>query len=215
MQNFKQFLKEDNSEYVIKLIVEFSIRYEDIEDYLKEQKETIIKNIEEKTNTKVFFFDIRKHSFSIELKINNDNQLTQLMQIEKEVVDILEKYNSNDSFQHLPNDTNLELLVNHSLPQHIKISFPYIYITAQGPTSFKGINKIIGDFELLQIRNNSKITDSVLGLLLLNKTNRKISLLFSKNEWVKILNKHLENDNDVLECQEELITNGLRQYAKL
>jgi hypothetical protein len=31
----------------------------------------------------------------------------------------------------------------------------------------------------------------------------------------EIFNKHLHNDKDVLECQEELITNGLRIYARM
>jgi hypothetical protein len=37
----------------------------------------------------------------------------------------------------------------------------------------------------------------------------------NNSEHYNILNKHLHGDRDVLECQEELIINGYRQYAKL
>jgi (2Fe-2S) ferredoxin len=30
-----------------------------------------------------------------------------------------------------------------------------------------------------------------------------------------IIQRHLTGDRDILECQEELITNGLKEYAKL
>jgi hypothetical protein len=32
---------------------------------------------------------------------------------------------------------------------------------------------------------------------------------------IKIVNKHLQNERDILECQEELISNGQKEYAKL
>ena len=53
----------------------------------------------------------------------------------------------------------------------------------------------------------------MLGILLI-KDLKKIS--FSDNiEVQNIINKHLDGDRDILECQEELITNGLKEFAKL
>jgi hypothetical protein len=215
MQNFKQFLKEDNNaEYEIKLYLEYMIRYEDIVDYLNEQKENIIDTIKQKTNVNTIDINIRQHSFSIILTIE-DTQLNNLKSIENTIIDILEQHN-NDSFQYFNQDTNIELiLLNNQLPKNIKINFPQIYISPMRPISFKGINKIIGDFKILDIRNAKNITDSILGLLLLNKSDRKISVIFSTLQWTKIVNNCLMADTDILECQEELITNGLRQYAKL
>ncbi len=56
-----------------------------------------------------------------------------------------------------------------------------------------------------------KITDSVLGLLYI----KHLHFQSTNAEWKQIILKHSEGDKDILECQEELITNGLRQYAKL
>lgn len=216
MQNFKSFLNEDNNaEYKIALYLEYDIRYEDIVDYLNQQKQNIIQDIKQKTKIDKIDIDIRGYSFSVILNIE-DNQLNNLKSIENTIIDILQKHNNNDSFQYLNQDTNIELiLLNNQLPQNIKINFPQIYISPMQPISFKGINKIIGDFQIMNVRNAKNITDSILGLLLLNKSNRKISIIFSTLQWTKIVNNCLMSDTDILECQEELIKEGYAQYAKL
>ena len=216
MQNFKSFLNEDNNaEYKIALYLEYDIRYEDIVDYLNEQKQNIIEDIKQKTKVNKIDIDIRGYSFSVILNIE-DNQLNNLKSIENTIIDILQKHNNNDSFQYLNQDTNIELiLLNNQLPQNIKINFPQIYISPMQPISFKGINKIIGDFQIMNVRNAKNITDSILGLVLLNKSNRKISIVFSTLQWTKIVNNCLMSDTDILECQEELIKEGYAQYAKL
>jgi hypothetical protein len=39
---------------------------------------------------------------------------------------------------------------------------------------------------------------------------------FVKNsEWAEIIENHLVADRDILECQEELIDKGFKEYAKL
>jgi len=216
MQNFKSFLNEDNNaEYKIALYLEYDIRYEDIVDYLNQQKQNIIQDIKQKTKIDKIDIDIRGYSFSVILNIE-DNQLNNLKSIENTIIDILQKHNNNDSFQYLNQDTNIELiLLNNQLPQNIKINFPQIYISPMQPISFKGINKIIEDFQIMNVRNAKNITDSILGLLLLNKSNRKISIVFSTLQWTKIVNNCLMSDTDILECQEELIKEGYAQYAKL
>jgi hypothetical protein len=56
---------------------------------------------------------------------------------------------------------------------------------------------------------------SILRLKNINRIQPTISNQFELNHAIEIINKHLRNEKDILECQEELITNGLRQYAKL
>ena len=36
-----------------------------------------------------------------------------------------------------------------------------------------------------------------------------------KEEIEKIFNRHLQGDKDILDCQEQLITEGFKEYAKL
>ncbi len=81
--------------------------------------------------------------------------------------------------------------------------------------ALSGFNKMIGkNCVQLDISNMDFVQSNVLSLLLLPKT-CKIKCNTIKEPWVKIVDKHLQCDRDILECQEELITNGLRQYAKL
>ncbi len=66
-----------------------------------------------------------------------------------------------------------------------------------------------------------KIASNVLSFLKIPKLEHIHIKQFAKDEGneidqvFKILNKHLQNDKDILECQEELITNGFKEYAKL
>lgn len=65
--------------------------------------------------------------------------------------------------------------------------------------------------------DNCPIESNVLGLILI-KNLEKFSFEDFKGEVhpvQNIINKHLKGSRDVLECQEELIENGYKQYAKL
>lgn len=64
------------------------------------------------------------------------------------------------------------------------------------------------------------IESNILGLLLIKNVEVFNSGLMSRQEFtdaLKIINKHYKRDGsgDVLECQEELIENGLKEFAKL
>jgi len=66
-----------------------------------------------------------------------------------------------------------------------------------------------------------KIASNMLSFLLIPKLERIHIIQFAKDEGneidqvFSILNKHLQNGKDILECQEELIQNGFKEYAKL
>jgi hypothetical protein len=67
---------------------------------------------------------------------------------------------------------------------------------------------------------NARVTDSVLGLLKI-KDIVDVFILGQQHEVtdlkqvVKILNKHLQGDRNIFDCQSELIDAGLDDYAKL
>jgi hypothetical protein len=82
--------------------------------------------------------------------------------------------------------------------------------------SLHNIHKILR-CDTLQIDYDERVTDSALGLVLIPgiRVLRFLDLLQDRS-WIGIIQKHIHNKNkDVLECQEELITNGYRKYAKL
>ena len=82
-------------------------------------------------------------------------------------------------------------------------------------TSLKGIGKnylkevkdYIGFLSCRELKSN------MLGLLLV-KGLQEIEFNI-KEEIEKIFNRHLTGERDILDCQEELITKGFKEYAKL
>lgn len=65
----------------------------------------------------------------------------------------------------------------------------------------------------------ASIKSNILGIMLI-KNLKNIEFMFKTktNEYEEIeniINRHLKSDRDILECQEELIDKGFKQYAKL
>jgi hypothetical protein len=83
--------------------------------------------------------------------------------------------------------------------------------------TLKDIHKHIKNID--SIYCNDKITDSVLGLLLIEHSLRcfeEVVGVPSLNEdWMEIVNKHLSGDKDVLECKTDLIEKGFPKLAKI
>jgi hypothetical protein len=94
-----------------------------------------------------------------------------------------------------------------------KLEWQNILLSVEPNQSISGLDKVIGPCQSLVISQCHNVVGGVLSLLLID---RIPFLTFNTIEpkWLAIIDKHLENERDVLECQEELITNGLRQYAK-
>jgi hypothetical protein len=101
-------------------------------------------------------------------------------------------------------------------------------INSIGVNNFTNANKYINaetivfdNIDPLGRRVPIKIASNVLSFLKIPKLQHIHIKQFAKDEGneidqvFSILNKHLQNDKDILECQEELITNGFKEYAKL
>ena len=85
--------------------------------------------------------------------------------------------------------------------------------------TLKDIHKHIRQIgEVLYLHNNP-IQSHILGLLLIKELRKVYSVgntFFSTgNAIFEIINNHIGRDRDVLECQEELISAGYKEYAKL
>lgn len=86
-------------------------------------------------------------------------------------------------------------------------------------TSFKGISKLIKHCK--QISVPTSLTSHVLGVLLIPGFEKLMVSSIARDlapeltTAMDIINKHLQGDKDILECQEELRTAGLREFGKL
>lgn len=100
---------------------------------------------------------------------------------------------------------------------HFKVKCKYMSLDLILPErSFHNVHKMIECEELTFTGNMLNIKDSVLGLLLIKGlTYLDFGIKNKKAPWVQIIFNHFKGDKDVLECQEELIENGFKEYAKL
>jgi hypothetical protein len=109
------------------------------------------------------------------------------------------------------------LYIYNKLPESTKIithNQAVIFNNFKTLMTLKNINKHI-ECKKIVFNYPKNIIGNALSLLLI-KNLEIISVSFGGHPpWLRIINKHLTLDKDVLECQEELITNGLKEYAKL
>ena len=84
-------------------------------------------------------------------------------------------------------------------------------------TSLHDIHKYIKDIGGGIWFSNNPITSHILGLLLIKnlKSINLDGLTGNLLEASKIINKHLASRRDLIDCQEELISSGFKEYAKL
>ena len=78
-------------------------------------------------------------------------------------------------------------------------------------THLKNIHKQINSVTVIDFRDNP-LKSNILGLLLIKHID---SAYYPNSQPIEIINKHLDNNRDVLECQEEMIASGFKEYAKL
>ena len=107
------------------------------------------------------------------------------------------------------------LLYDGGLPA-FPVSYSNITINISPDMTLSGIDKVISNTEELMINYCEFLKPSpVLSLLRLKKVRWIHVECITRPNWVSILNKYIDNNRDILDCQEELIQAGLREYAKL
>jgi len=81
-------------------------------------------------------------------------------------------------------------------------------------TSLKGIGKdYLKEVKgIIYLNDCHELKSNMLGLLLVKGLQR---IYFDNNEIEEIFNRHLQGERDILDAQEELITKGFKEYAKL
>jgi hypothetical protein len=110
-----------------------------------------------------------------------------------EVVDAtIDYYTSKLQFSKLPN---------------VMVEWGTIILSLEIETTLTNIHKLFKAEHMLSISNSWNVIGNVLGLFYIDR----LSIMPAKEKWTMILEKH----DDILECQEDFITQGLREYARL
>jgi hypothetical protein len=86
-----------------------------------------------------------------------------------------------------------------------------LYMNCSKVPSLSGSNKII-NCEKLKFCFAHNIKGNILSLMIMSKL-KKVEA--TTTDWLDIINKHLTGDRDLLDCKEELMNAGLKEYAKL
>jgi len=213
----RELLNEEIKGPLIKLCYEFSCDNNQSNE-LKRKKIEIMKKIDEQAGKGCFSsININSNGFTICLLIP-EREIDAIHVYIDDIKFVLKQYLDMQHIKEDDDDRRCEIFLYSEFTnfEH-KINFPAIYLTVAAPSSLKAIHKVIGECDWLSIEKCENIDSCVLGLVLLAK-NMPVTLKCTSSnlpDWVPILNRHLTSDKDVLECQEELITNGLKEFAKL
>jgi hypothetical protein len=90
----------------------------------------------------------------------------------------------------------------------------YFYCVSTKITSLKGIGKdYLKEVGFIILNDCHELKSNMLGLMLVKGLK---GIEFDNNKEIEdIFNRHLSGERDILDCQEELITKGFKEYAKL
>jgi hypothetical protein len=225
MQNFKSFLSEEDKKGYLRfgktLIINKKPNADINEDKVTNDIVQMFKDNPLPSGTKLYHRFGRIDNSQIKLgfqfnvleaKFGSDASHEPIIEQVKDVFEQL-PYVSGKSIS----DNTDFCYITYGLPEFNVDTSSKIYLGIDGvsapPSSLHNIHKIISG-ECLIIDVPRRIKDSVLGLLLIKKLGKLEEGRFI-DKWCGIVIKHFYTDKDVLECQEELITKGFRQYAKL
>jgi len=220
MQNFKQFLLkedttiQDKSYFSIQFILtsnqDSNLEYTEfvkVDNFIKNKLQKEYPEIYKDLLDFDYLFSVKILSFNIAITKNNGNKLNEIIFKLSELAE--EFFNSKDfSVQSSATLFNIEQQDFLIKCDDIKLSFD-----RQKEGSLKGIHKKI-DCVSLKIWNIDNVEEGGLGLLQIKRLKTLLNIRIN-TEWFSIIEKHFKSDKDILECQEELIANGLNKYAKL
>jgi hypothetical protein len=182
---------------------------------LKNSLKKITKAIDEKTGISGAVLVLGNSGFDV-CVIIPEHEVDSIANYMDNVNAVLKQFVDVSEIREASEDHRIELKFINKVPSlPIPIAFPSIFIDALGKTSLSGIDKIIKDFDYLEVSNAQHITDSVLGLVKLAKhgTINVSTSDYSKLEWANIISRHYRSGN-ILACVNELRTKGLLKYAQ-
>ena len=210
-----------SSALMISLSYQFSIDHnnKDVEFRLRQHTKSIKEEIAAKCGTRTnCVLNISNTRLTVILSISK-HELDSIAGYRDDVISVLSKYV--DIPKEMSEDVrHCDILFNGELQQvSHPINFPALYFKPIKEANLSGIAKFVGEeCNCVYIGNCQLITGNVLGLVRLAEKGIRIELEFAGGQkllnWMSIVKKHLI-DKDILECQEELIDAGLKEFAKL
>ena len=202
MKSFKYFLNEQRLPGSVEFQVSVQCKNFNFYKYAQRDNDKILKALSHYQIIADADDDMYYYTFK-NLNAQNGNEVAL-----SKIIEIIEKNVS------LEIDYIDSTLVCDGFPPY-KLEWQHIDITFESPTQITGIDKYIGLFMFCNIMDCEKITGGVLSLLKIKQgTSLSLSADGPYPKWIQIINKHLKT-RDLLACQEELIENGLEEYAKL
>lgn len=140
-----------------------------------------------------------------------------IIKLQNELSSIFVKYFGLDN---KVNFHTARLYVKEQIPDNSKIEgnlIDWISLNFNNKVSLHNIHKQINcPNASLFVVSFSMIISHVLGLVIMKvKRLTGPTTRVESQQWVNIVLKHFNSGKDVLECQEELIENGFKEYAKL
>jgi hypothetical protein len=223
MQNFKSFLKEETLQNKSYYNIEFKLssnvideteymkrnssikkKYSEIlMDLIKEYYPEIVSYIKDVD----YLYIVKSISFNIYI---DKNDAIDLEILKEKLSPIVKEFFNSDNYTIICKAWLQDIEQQDFL---VKCNEIGILFDKNGNCSLRGIAKKI-DCEELQTWYADTIDEGGLGLLQLKTLKNVINRTIGEPEWLKIVKKHLQT-KDILDCQEELITNKLKEYAKL
>ena len=211
MRNFKTFLKEASGKVPtlsISVVINFNPDRDEQEDIAQAaEKEEYVHSIEwNKDNMMTTYFN------EMPAYTSNKSRLIAFCEDYVSAVDdILSVYKRND---HLYRIMDVQSILEYKgLPSSF-IEFPYIVIECQPGQVLTGLHKLV-KCDILDLTACENVVGHVLSLMQINqKTDIDLRGKKLDPEWCLIVRDHLE-ERDLLDCKEELMNNGLKEYAKI
>ena len=186
-----------------------------------EIRSAIAKKASTNSSTVICIISTAQRSFTVSLIIPL-SEIDSLSLYRADVLSVLNEYIHSDNIREDEDDhmCTLDFLGEFpKLPHKLSFENESIYINtypleSSDKYSISGIDKYIGECNYLEICNAQNIVGGVLGIFRI-KDAYQIRITFAKikPEWVTIVEKHLKS-KDILQCQEDLIDAGLKDYAK-
>jgi hypothetical protein len=220
MQNFKSFLLkendgiEDKSYFTIQFHLSSNVidksEYMNLDvcnSFLKEKLQKEYPEIYKDISDFEYLYIVKTLAFCVD--INKDNG-TKLDEIISKLSKLAEEFFNSDNFA--VKSSAIVFIKNQDYL--IKCDEIKLFFDKNGVNSLKDIHKKI-DCIQLKIWNIDTVEEGGLGLLLIKRLKQIINLSVGINKWLDIIKKHLLQDKDILDCQEELILNGYKDNAKL
>jgi hypothetical protein len=223
MQSFKQYLQEVETDSNIQfgMFVETKVKIEYSPYSLEYELKNLIIKVAKKKG-----YDISSYVstyYGIDLKF----KITKQIQCQAETIQKLRDVISSTVNEFFTTKISPELQVTSTKTELSCFGFPNFKLSinegnisywCEEGQSISNLDKVILKCDEFKLNKANMIKGGILSLL---KLKMPVNIIgagpFGSNSprWYSIVNPYLQGDRNILACQEELIDNGLKDYAEL